>query len=129
MRLSIFTALLLLSACGEPDPDAEQQAAKAEQTAVARASDDGIDCALAGAEGFERACLVERGEGGSLTIRHPDGGFRRLLITDDRRGVVAADGAAEARVEIIAGKVIEVSIEDDRYRLPATIKSGQPPAP
>lgn len=128
MKPAAFLPLLLLFACSEPDPAAEKQAAAAEQAAVAKASGDGIDCAVAGSQAFERACLVEREEGGTLAIRHPDGGFRRLLITEDGRGVIAADGAAQARVEVIADNGIEVAIEDDRYRLPATIRSGQPPA-
>jgi hypothetical protein len=127
MKPAAFLPLLLLFAC-QDDPEAEQQAAVAERTEVAKASDNGIDCAVAGAEAFERACVVEPGEGGTLAIRHPDGGFRRLQIAKDGRGVVAADGAVQAQVQVIAENVIEVTIENDRYRLPATIRSGQPPA-
>ena len=115
MRHAAAFALLLLFACSEGET-VEQRVAEA------KASDDGIDCALAGAEAFERACIVERGADGTLTIRHPDGGFRRLTIADDGRGVIAADGAAEAEVEVIAGNRIEVTIGRDRYRLPATIR-------
>jgi hypothetical protein len=42
--------------------------------------------------------------------------------------VIAADGAAPAQVQVVGGNIIEVTVEEDRYRLPATIKSGQPPA-
>jgi hypothetical protein len=128
MKRASFLPLLLLFACSERDPAAEQKAAVAEQTAAAKASDDGIDCAVGGAQAFERACLVERDEGSTLTIRHADGGFRRLIITEDGRGVIAADGAAPAQVQVVGGNIIEVTVEEDRYRLPATIKSGQPPA-
>ena len=83
-----------------------------------------IECAIAGAETFEPVCAVERTtgpEGLILTIRAPNGGFRRLLVTRDGRGVVAADGAMAADVTPLGPDRIEVSIEDDRYRLPATV--------
>ena len=60
-----------------------------------------------------------------LTVRHDDGGFHRLLVTQDNRGVIAADGAEAARVSIIDPQSIEVAIGSDRYRLPATIASTQ----
>jgi hypothetical protein len=128
MKPASFLPLLLLFACTERDPAAEQKEAVAEQKSAAKASGDGIDCAVGGEQALERACLVERDDGGTLTIRHPDGGFRRLLITEDGRGVMAADGAAPAQVQVVGGNIIEVTVEEDRYRLPATIKSGQPPA-
>jgi hypothetical protein len=80
---------------------------------------------VGGAEAFERVCTVERAagaEGLTLTIRAPGGGFRRLLVTKDGRGVVAADGAEEARVSPIAADRIEVAVGRDRYRLPATVR-------
>jgi hypothetical protein len=121
MKHALVLALLTLAACSETDGTTERIAA-------AKASENGIDCAVAGVQGFERACMVERGDGGTLTVRHPDGGFRRLLVTDDGRGVIAADGAVPAQVQVVAGNRIEVAIEGDRYRLPATVRPGQPPA-
>jgi len=117
MRNSIWLAPMFLSACGGAD----------EQSASATASaspDDRIECALAGSEQFAADCAIERSAGDqrTLTLRHPDGGFRRLLVTNDGRGVVAADGATPAAVQVVADKRIEVAIEGDRYRLPATIK-------
>ena len=38
-------------------------------------------------------------------------------------GVIAADGAVEAKVSVIDKDAIEVAIEDARYRLPATIRA------
>jgi hypothetical protein len=76
---------------------------------------------------FQPVCTIERdpGEGGrSLIVRHPDGGFRRLLITSDGRGVTAGDGAEQARVTPISDKLIEVELGGDRYRLPATVRPG-----
>ena len=59
--------------------------------------------------------------GDMLTLRHPDGGFRRLRIVRDGRGLVSADGAEEAKLAIIDKGLIEVAIGADRYRLPATV--------
>ncbi|RYD62319.1 MAG: hypothetical protein EOP58_13360 [Sphingomonadales bacterium] len=56
--------------------------------------------------------------------RDPDGGFHRLRVTRDGRGVIAADGASAASVTIIDKDAIEVAIDDARYRLPATVKGA-----
>lgn len=128
----IPTLALLLAGCGRTenaDPLAEAEAA-----AEARAESGGrINCATGGATAFSRACLVERtadDQGLLLTIHHADGHFRRLLVTRDGRGVVAADGAEDATVSIVGSGEIEVALAGDRYRLPATVKGqqGQPQA-
>jgi len=107
-----FPVLLLLGCGGEPDAPAD----------VAGGAPDGrIECAVGGTT-FERACRLSR-EGERLTIHHPDGGFRRLLIARDGRGVVAADGAEQAEVAVIARDRIEVALGSDRYRLPATVQA------
>ena len=88
------------------------------------AAADKVDCRIGGATAFDHACVVERTtgpDGLSLTIRHPDGGFRRLLVTQDGRGVIAADGA-EPAVVTVEGQGILVTIGGDAYRLPATVK-------
>jgi hypothetical protein len=122
IRIAATMLSLLLAACQDPNAATEAALADADQTAA----DDGrLMCALAGAEAFERVCTIERiagPEGTTLTIRAPDGGFRRLLITSDGRGVVAADGAERAVVTIVADNQIEVALAGDRYRLPATVK-------
>jgi hypothetical protein len=108
--------LLLLAACGRADP-ADQAKAEAE--------DHRIDCRIAGADQFERFCTIEYVEneaGRTLVVRKPDGGFRRLLVTGDGRGVAAADGAEPAQVTIIADDRIEVAIGGDTFRLPATVR-------
>ena len=124
MRYLAAAALLLLAACGDPDQATEEALAAAGE----KAADDGrIECAAEGAEGFERVCAMERvqgPEGTTLTIRHPSGGVRRLLVTTDGRGVVAADGADPAIVSVVSDGLIEVSLAGDRYRLPATIKGA-----
>ncbi|MGZ8347948.1 MAG: hypothetical protein ACXWUP_12635 [Allosphingosinicella sp.] len=110
---------LALAGCGDAGPEAGNFAASGEH-------DDGrIECRIGEAREFERFCTIERGEseaGRTLTIRKPDGGFRRLLVAGDGRGVTAADGAETAEVTIIAGNRIEVAIGGDTFRLPATVQ-------
>ena len=81
-----------------------------------------------GGDALKRDCTVDRTQGERgliLTVRHADGGFHRLLVTRDGRGVVAADGAEAARVTIPEPGMIDVALGTDRYRLPATIKSAR----
>ncbi|WP_294280980.1 hypothetical protein [uncultured Sphingomonas sp.] len=83
-----------------------------------------VECALSGAAGFTRDCTVEQSasaDGAILTVRHPDGGFRRFRVTQDGRGVAAADGSVPAQVRVAGDCQIEVQLGDDRYRLPATV--------
>ena len=110
MRRSAVSLLLLVAACGEEGAEAPRG--------------EVIECALDGAERFERNCTVEQREGDeglTLTIRNEEGGFRRILIRRDGRGAVAADGAEPAQVRVIGGNRVEVSIGADRYLLPATL--------
>ena len=82
-------------------------------------------CARKARRRLTRTCSVEQAttsRGLVLTLRHPDGSFHRLLATRDGRGLVAADGAAPARLTIVGPDLIEVALGDDRYRLPATVK-------
>ncbi|SFR77279.1 hypothetical protein [Sphingomonas jatrophae] len=125
MRISSSVALLLLAAaCSGETPEASGPAAVA--------ADKGkVLCATGGAGDFSRECTMERvagPEGLVLTIRNPDGGFRKLLVTRDGRGVVAADGAEAAVVKVSGSREIEVTVGGDRYRLPATVK-GKPLRP
>ena len=118
-RALLVLAVLSLSACGDPD--------SARRDALAEGAEQSgrIDCATDGAERFERVCEVERSsgpEGLILTVRSPSGSFRRVLVTGDGRGVVAADGADPAQVSLLGDNRIEVRIAGDRYRLPATVK-------
>ncbi|RHW17244.1 hypothetical protein D1610_11925 [Sphingomonas gilva] len=118
MRISSGLALLLLAACGE---------GAADPNAIAPASDDAgeIECAAPGDAEFARVCTLDRmqsDEGLILTVRRPDGGFHRLLVTTDGRGVVSADGAEPATVSVIGDNRIEVAVGGARYRLPATVK-------
>ena len=125
---SAFFVSLLLAGCG---------GAKSGENAVdrqdaAQAPDNGqIDCAPAGASDFSRSCTLDRIDGDdglTLVVHNPDGGFHRLLVTKDGRGVISADGAERAKVTIAGPGRIDVAIGGDRYRLPATVKA-QKPAP
>jgi hypothetical protein len=102
--------LFLVSACGGPP--------------TAHKAEERIECAVDGASEFERTCTVERTAGPEslLTLRSPSGSFRRLAVTLDGRGVMAADGAEPATVTIVGRDLIEVSIGSDRYRLPARVR-------
>lgn len=111
---SVFGAALALSAC---------QSATAPTPAELGTV---IDCALGKDGGFKPVCSVERSADSNgallLILHHPDGGFRRLLVTTDGRGVVAADGASPAQVTMLADHLIEVAVDEDRYHLPASVK-------
>ena len=113
--------LTVLAICSCDDPDG----ARRDALAAAAEQSGKVDCATEGAARFERVCPVERSsgpEGLILTVRSPSGSFRRLLVTSDGRGVIAADGADPANVTLLGDDRIEVRIAGDRYRLPATVK-------
>jgi hypothetical protein len=115
MKTAPFLLVPILAACGSEDTPGEQPFAGAEK----------IECALGGAAEFRSECAVERlngPEGLVLVVRAPSGSFRRLSVTRDGRGIVAADGADPARVSVIGEGRIEVAIAGDRYRLPATVR-------
>jgi hypothetical protein len=85
-----------------------------------------IACQPSGAADFV-ICAIDRSkeaQGMVLTLHNPDGGFHRLLVTKDGRGVVAADGAEPAIVRVVGEREIEVAIGGDRYRLPATVAAN-----
>ena len=113
-----FLLLLLLTACGESEGTPNDVLASAPEGA------ERVDCSVGGGP-FEANCAVDRAqspEGLTLTLRTPSGSFRRLLVTKDGRGVIAADGVEQARVTPLGSDRIEVAIGGDRYRLPATVK-------
>lgn len=120
MVAALRSALLIalsLAAC-----DSESPVSDAILPSTAQADDSRADCAIGPGARWARDCLIEQGEDKAiLTVRHPDGGFRRLRIVRDGRGVVPADGAEEARVTVAGYRSIEVTIGEDRYRLPATL--------
>ncbi|MBX9882129.1 MAG: hypothetical protein K2X73_09165 [Sphingomonas sp.] len=125
--MRILLLLLPLAACGEAKTDPAKLASAEAQQARAAEENGRIVCARAGSNDFARACTLDRVAGPDglvLTVSHPDGGFHRLLVTKDGRGVVAADGAERAVVRVVGPREIEVRLGGDRYRLPATVKPG-----
>ena len=114
MRIAAVLLSLGLVSCGEGEESAAKEPPRGEA----------IECAIGGAEQFERTCRMEMREdesGLTLTIRNALGGFRRILLPRDNSGAVAADGAERTRVTILPDDRVEVAIGGDRYRLPATI--------
>ena len=111
--LAVSVALVLtLGACSSRGEDTPKVAEGGEH----------IACALAGKAEFAPACAVERNRDGDtlfLTVRHPDGGFRRFEVLKDGRGLAPADGMKPADVKL-SGDLLEVTIDGDRYRFPAT---------
>lgn len=125
---TIMLLPLVLTGC-DAAPSASEKAATARPAARGAAPGaNRILCARAGAGQLEPVCRLGRtasAEGLVLTLRHPDGGFRRLLVTSDGRGVIAADGAQQARVRIVGSSEIEIALAGDRYRLPATVRGAR----
>ncbi|MDI1295406.1 MAG: hypothetical protein PSY12_05900 [bacterium] len=107
---------LALAACGDRAP----VVGNAVDATLVDADDGKADCVIGANAAWARTCLIERGTD-MLTLRHPDGGFRRFRIVSDGRGLVPADGAEQAKLSILGDRQIEVSVGVDRYRLPATI--------
>lgn len=118
---------LLLAACGVQVRDKASEAkAQSHEKAIEQA-EGRIECAPEGAAQFAYVCAIDRvqsQDGLYLTLRQPDGGFRRLLVTKDGRGVIAADGAEQVVVMPLTPDRIEVAIGGSRYRLPATVRGG-----
>ena len=120
MRRHMLFAVALLAACGSEPPGEMTNGAAAPEPGQ---PDNRIECMTGSAAAFERTCSVEIAEaphGLIFTLRKADGGFRRLLQTND--GFVAADGAEAAHVSPLQSGRIEVAIGGDRFRLPATVQ-------
>ena len=118
MRVAAALVLLTAAACS-PEPSGAARA----QDGTPHAESNLVQCAPAGESAFARACAVERSREGEvlfLTVRHPDGGFRRFEVLSDGRGLAPADGAEPAQSRIVEG-VLEVAVGSDRYRFPATV--------
>lgn len=127
-RTSSALAALLLAGCGAPQGDT---ATAANQVAsdipgVSPVDPPGLECAVGG-RALTRTCTFEREDARGdaiLTVRHPDGGFRRLRIGQGG-AITAADGAVPAQVSIGEAGATIVAIGGERYRLPA----GSVPSP
>jgi hypothetical protein len=118
-------ALVLLTGCEVKVRDKVAEAKQEAHKEAVKNADGRIECAPPGHDNFAYSCaidMIQSQDGLFLTLRHPDGGFRRLLVTRDGRGVVAADGAEQTQVTTLAPDLIEVAIGGARYRLPATVR-------
>lgn len=118
--------LLLIAGCSSGEA-AGEAASQGQETRAQLATGrlETIECALGGATHYTKNCIVERvrsDAGLSLTVRHPDGGFRRFDVLDDGRGLAVSDGAKQARIELADGE-IELSVDSDHYRFPASFRS------
>jgi hypothetical protein len=104
-RIFNVLGLLLLSAC--------------EGGGNGRVEGEAISCAIGAGSEMAPVCSVERGRdeaGPVLTIRQPDGGFRRLRAVS---GVwEAADGAFAATSVAADNGQTEIAVQGDRYLLP-----------
>lgn len=126
MRISspALLSLLLLAACSKGDEAQQVVASGGDPEAVAE--DDILPCALAKAKDFRPFCKIDKAQadGKELWIvRHPDGGFRRFVIVEQKDGahIGAADGVFEVQTRRV-GPNLEVKVGDDRYLFAATPK-------
>lgn len=115
-------ACLMLAGCG--DAPSDKKAALVQAGGATRDITD-VECAIGTDGAWSSDCMSDR-TGDALTIRNPDGGFRRFRILSDGRGLEAADGSEIAQVQMVDGNRIEVRIGGDRYRLPVKIAGKAP---
>ena len=112
--------VLLASCGGPPDSVALGNAQQIVGGTPAEASTERVACAIGQAD-YADVCTIERTASLNstlLTIRNPDGGFRRLRQSADGKTIVAADGALPAEVIARSEVGTEIAIGDARYRLP-----------
>lgn len=103
LRAAALACLCALAACGPQSPPP---------------AGDAIECALGGAQDFTPDCRYEVSQDGrQAVIWHPDGGFRRFDLLPGGAGLASSDGAEQVIQGIMGGK-LEVSVGQDRYRLP-----------
>lgn len=103
--LPIFSAAAV-AACSPAEPE------------IAEIDGETVECALAGAAEFAPDCRltqVAATAGPVWVMRHPDGGFRRLVLADTASGYDVLDGAEQAVSETTGGVTV-MTIGGDRYR-------------
>ena len=120
---------LVLVACRGGDDDRSAAIATDGRVVEARADNKRIDCALSGAASFATVCTVERNDGTLVVLRHPDGGvlrhpdggFRRITLASDK-SIDAADGSEAPLGKTLPDGRFELTLGNDRYRLPADLR-------
>ncbi|MEZ5743220.1 MAG: hypothetical protein R3D89_05680 [Sphingomonadaceae bacterium] len=122
MKLYRTIPLALAAALGACSPQPDRSPGNAADSG--EGGEDAIACAIGGMSRYQATCGVERSLADGrleLTVRHPDGAFRRFVVLDDGHGLAVADGAHQAVTRYVDGHA-EVAIENDRYRFPATTR-------
>lgn len=115
-----LVGLALLGACSKNETKAPPKVAEGPEH---------VECALGPGTTFAKDCAIERSKDGEtyrMILRHPGGGFRRLEV-DANNTIVSADGADAAQVAL-SGTVAEVTVGDDRYRIPLEARTPAPAA-
>ena len=110
MRGASLVVLLALVACSKNETAPAPKVAEGPEH---------VECALGPGTTFAKDCAIERSKDGEtyrMILRHPDGGFRRLEV-DANNTIVSADGADAAQI-VLKGTVAEVTVGEDRYRIP-----------
>lgn len=130
--VSGLPALVLVSAlagCGGGGGTAREQFA-ARDDAAANAIEAKVpqgfpvSCRLGGQAAFADGCTLQwlsgaPGEQREFVIVHPDGGFRRFILSADGRRVNVGAGAEPLAAEGPVEGVIGLRVADDAYRLSA----------
>ncbi len=125
MFLRISSALLVflaLAACSSKEDagGSSEGTGAAAGGAVGSGAAQSVACALAGGRSFTARCAVESStlDGKTvITLLHPDGGFRRLIVLEGGKRYAAADGSDEVVIEA-NGAETEVTLGDDHYLMP-----------
>jgi hypothetical protein len=90
-----------------------------------------VACRMGAGQAFAPQCHAEwrEGEGDAriLILHHPDGGFRRLLVSGDGKRVNVADGSEALQVANGKAGEVELSVGDVAYQMSAaSLRSGNP---
>lgn len=86
-----------------------------------------IECSLGEGSDFGPDCMVEREEIDGqtvLTVRHPDGGFRRFVQLNDGQGLAELDGADEVN-RSLDGSTLVIEVGQDSYRFDANVRDAE----
>lgn len=111
MRISRFHAgtIVCLAACAPQSGAPEGEA---------------VDCALGPGAAFTRDCTLEAAtapEEAVFVIHHPDGVFRRFILSRATGEFVMADGAEALDAFTDQDGTVELTVSKDRYRIPPEV--------
>lgn len=83
-----------------------------------------VSCRTGEAKAVAPGCVMEwraaaQGAGARiLVLHHPDGGFRRFVVSSDGARINVADGAEAVEVGDPHQGAVEITVGDAAYRLP-----------